>query len=143
VAEGGNASRWLARCTAASTRSGRRPDRSARRIRLSWDGEPVPDEAFFAYPLGGHGLLGAFFTNDRWEGEPAQVELTPLLGFSYHAELSIGPPLSIRWRGFLDVPETGEYRFHLEANEAAFLSVDGQEILTTPAPSRGVEAPLT
>jgi hypothetical protein len=113
------------------------------RIRLSWDGEPVPDEVFFAYPLGGHGLLGAFFTNDRWEGEPAQVELTPLLGFSYHAELNIGPPLSIRWRGYLDVPKTGEYRFHLEANEAAFLSVDGQEILTTPAPNRGIEAPLS
>jgi 4-amino-4-deoxy-L-arabinose transferase-like glycosyltransferase len=111
-------------------------------IRLSWDGEPVPGDALFAYPLGGHGLLGAFFTNDRWEGAPAHVELTPLLGFGYHTELTLVAPLSVRWQGYLDVPGSGEYLIRLNANEEGSLAIDGREILRTPQANTGIEARL-
>jgi 4-amino-4-deoxy-L-arabinose transferase-like glycosyltransferase len=113
------------------------------RVRLSWDDAPVADDAFFADPLGGHGLVGACYANDAWEGEPVNAELTPLVGFEYHAELSIGPPLSIRWQGTLDAPAAGEYRFRLQANEYGSLAIDGREVLTTLEADRPVEAPLT
>jgi len=113
------------------------------RVRLSWNGDPVPAEAFVAFPLGGHGLVGACYANDAWQGEPVFVELSPLVGFNYHAELSIGPPLSIRWRGLLDAPATGEYGFRLNANEYGSLAIDGVEILATAAADRPAEALLT
>lgn len=111
-------------------------------IRLSWDGAPVPADAFFAYPHGGHGLLGSFFTNDRWEGTPTYVELTPLLGFGYHAELPLVAPLSVRWQGFLDVPGSGEYVVRLDANAEGTLAIDGREVLRTPKANTAAEARL-
>ena len=113
------------------------------RVRLSWDDAPVPDDAFFAYPLGGHGLVGACYANDAWEGEPLLVELTPLVGFNYHAELTIGPPMSIRWQGILDAPVTGEYTFRLHANEHGWLAIDGQEVLSSSEVDSPAEKPLT
>jgi hypothetical protein len=111
-------------------------------VRLSWDGAPVPGDAFFAYPHGGRGLLGSFFSNDRWQGPPVHVELTPLLGFGYHAELTLVAPVSVSWRGFLDAPASGEYHFRLDANEEGSLAIDGREILRTPQANTGVEARL-
>jgi hypothetical protein len=113
------------------------------RIRLSWNDTPVPADAYLSFPLGGRGLVGACYANDAWDGEPVSVELTPLVGFEYHAELSIGPPLSIRWQGSLDAPAAGEYTFRLRANEYGSLAIDGQEVLTTPEADRPAEAQLT
>jgi hypothetical protein len=113
------------------------------RIRLSWNDSPVPADAYLSFPLGGRGLVGACYANDAWDGEPVSVELTPLVGFEYHAELSIGPPLSIRWQGSLDAPAAGEYTFRLQANEYGSLAIDGQEVLTTPEADRPAEARLT
>jgi 4-amino-4-deoxy-L-arabinose transferase-like glycosyltransferase len=101
-------------------------------VRLSWDDSPVPAEALFAYPLGGHGLLGSFYTNDNWEGEPALMELTPLIGLRYHAELSIPSPFSVIWQGYLEAPVSGEYRFLLETVDDGWVTIDGQEVVRTP-----------
>lgn len=113
------------------------------RIRLSWNDAPVPADAYLCFPLGGHGLVGTCYANDAWDGEPAAVELTPLVGFEYHAELSIGPPLSFRWQGYLDAPAAGEYTFRLQANEYGSLTIDAQQVLATAEADRPVEAPLT
>jgi len=113
------------------------------RVRLSWNDTPVPADAYLSFPLGGRGLVGACYPNDAWDGEPVSVELTPLVGFEYHAELTIGPPLSIRWQGSLDAPAAGEYTFRLQANEHGSLAIDGQEVLTTPEADRPAEAQLT
>ena len=119
-----------------------RIDRPGRAL-LAWDDDPVPEDSFVAFPLAGHGLVGSCYANDAWQGEPVSVELTPLVGFNYHAELSIGPPLTIRWQGILDAPATGEYDFRLHANELGSLAIDGREVLASPGADQPAEAPWT
>jgi 4-amino-4-deoxy-L-arabinose transferase-like glycosyltransferase len=113
------------------------------RVLLSWDGAPVSAASFFACPFEGNGLLGHVFTNDRWEGEPVHAELAPLIGFNYHAELVLDPPLSFEWRGFLEAPVAGEYGFRLQANELGSLAIDGRELLSSSGVNTIVEGRLS
>ncbi|OGO49448.1 MAG: hypothetical protein A2148_08200 [Chloroflexi bacterium RBG_16_68_14] len=102
------------------------------RVRLSWDGEPVPPDAYFAYRYAGHGLLGSFYTNDNWEGEPELQELDPFVGFRYHAELPFASPFTVSWQGYLEAPVSGDYVLELEAIDSGQLFIDGGEVLPTP-----------
>ncbi len=103
-------------------------------IRLLWgDDSPVPATAFFSYPLAGHGLIGSFYPNESWQGNPVLVQLDPLVGFQYHSELdSVGRPFTVAWTGFLDVPYTDDYAFQLEAHEEGTLIIDNVEVDAKP-----------
>lgn len=108
-------------------------------IGLSWDGEPIPPSAFLTYPLQGHGLLGSFYQNENWEGDPKLVELDPLIGLHVHSELDVvGRPFTAAWAGFLDVPVAGDYAFELDAVEEGSLQIDGQTVPATPGSGKTV-----
>jgi len=109
-------------------------------IRLLWKDAPVPATAYFSYPLAGHGLIGSFYGNERWQGAPALVQLDPFVAFSYHSELDfIGRPFTATWKGFLDVPNTGDYAFQLEARQEGTLLIDGQTVAAEPGLTQSIQ----
>jgi hypothetical protein len=56
--------------------------------------------------------------------------------------LPLSIPFSIRWRGHVEVPSTGTYRFIVQAVDEGSLSIDGKHLVTTPAPNQTADATL-
>jgi len=92
-----------------------------------------------------HGLHAEYWTNTRFEGEPAlvridrQVDLN--LGFfnygSFNASSLKTPPeltnaISVRWTGNITVPATGKYTLSLTHLGTASLYLDGQLLIEDP-----------
>src|SRR5205085_5385487 len=110
------------------------------RLRLSWksgsgnnpqliwqmneaDPEPVPPEALFQITKPARGLLGTYWPNMNWEGEPLFHQVTPFLLLAWPDDQPIVPngELSARYTGTLHVTEPGSYLLRVEAADGARL----------------------
>ncbi len=109
-----------------------------------WEAEPVevvpPDT-----DVPGTGLLGRFWQNREFIGEP----ITELIGPPYRDDRGgsaygpgsglVNPPnpiddqkdYSARWTGRLKFPETGQFRFSIEADDGFRVYINGRELLTS------------
>jgi hypothetical protein len=58
-------------------------------VRLLANGTPLPESAYFVHPEAGNGLLGSFYANDNFSGNPTFRELDPFIGFAYHSEAAV------------------------------------------------------
>jgi len=101
--------------------------------RLIWqvaDAEPVPvpADALFRAPAQRQGLLGTYWANQNWEGEPAFRQVTPFLFLGWPREQPIVPngAFSARYTGLLHVDRPGTYHFQIQADDGARLTLDGQ-----------------
>jgi hypothetical protein len=102
-------------------------------VEMTLNGTVAEPRSFLSYPSSGHGLVGTFYRGENAEGEPALVTLDPFLGIRYHSELdSVARPFTAVWRGFLDVPASGDYRFELDAHDEGELSIDGAVVPAVP-----------
>jgi len=99
---------------------------AAGNVRLSANGTPLSASAYFVPPVAAHGLLGSFYQNADFSGNPAFEELDPFIGFRYHAELPWAGPVSVIWRGKVEAPAAGKYVFDMDATGTAQVSVDGR-----------------
>jgi hypothetical protein len=85
------------------------------------------------------GLQGEYFPNPAWAGPPAHAQVDPEISTP---QLSRGwgysPPdaFSVRWSGFLNISRSGDYTFHLAADDGATLSID-REIAAVGGDGRG------
>ena len=104
-------------------------------VRLSANGTPLPASAYFVPPVAGHGLLGSFYQNASFSGNPVFEELDPFIGFRYHAELPWGGAVSIIWRGKVEAPSAGKYVFDMDAIGTAQVSVDGRMVAGVGTPN--------
>lgn len=116
-------------------------------VALSWQppgqGETlVPTWALYAPPLANHGLLGSYYANDRWEGQPALQRIDPFLDTYFHFT-SLPRPYTVEWIGSLDAPQSGIYRLGLRAVPEAQLTLDGVLLVTTTAPDQYTDAAVT
>jgi hypothetical protein len=111
---------------------------------LSWrppgsaDWQLVDDRLVFSAPDGGNGLLATFYPTQDFQGSPTESIVDPVLAHYYHvspfSRLNLGPPLwSAEWRGTLDVPTTGTYRFEAERLSRAGLWIDEQAVFDDTA----------
>ena len=107
---------------------------AAGNVRLSANGTPLPASAYFVPPVAGHGLLGSFYSNADFSGNPVFEELDPFIGFRYHAELPWGGAVSIIWRGKVEAPSAGKYGFDAEAIGTVQVYVDGRLVAGAGAP---------
>ena len=82
-------------------------------ILLGDNGTPI-ESKYFVLPAGtGEGLLGEYFSNQNLEGQPAFTRNDAKIDFNWDSE----PPqkgfpqehFSVRWTGFLHVPQSGTY----------------------------------
>lgn len=120
-------------------------------------GPPAIPSAFLTHEQDGarmSGLFAEYWANPKFEGEPShtrmdsQIELnqtlfdSPGLGVSspkfMRLPQALGPKISARWNGTLEIPDGGEYVLSLTTLGSARLFVDGQlEIDATRAPAVG------
>jgi PA14 domain/Dolichyl-phosphate-mannose-protein mannosyltransferase len=99
--------------------------------RLSWrtpDGAEavIPPEAFFRVKLPRQGLTGYYYANENWQGEPLCSKVTPFLLLAWPDGDPMASDFSARFSGFLRVTRPGAYRFRVNADDGARLTLDGQ-----------------
>lgn len=75
---------------------------------------PIPSSALFTdESLSEPGLKAEFFDNLKWEGEPKHTRIDQQVDYYWWDKAPYedmdGDNFSIRWTGYLVVPETGEY----------------------------------
>ena len=99
------------------------------------DLRPVPASAL--QPPAGRtekrGLLGQYFDNEEWKGEPSLVRVDPVLDWDWGPG---GPEgwnrvdhFSIRWTGTITAPETGLYQLGTSSDDGSWLWLDGQLLI--------------
>lgn len=100
--------------------------------RMTWrmndqDPEPIPPRALFRITRPSRGLLGTYWSNMNWEGEPLFHQVTPFLQLAWPDEQPIVPngEFSARYTGKLHVTEPGNYLFRVKADDGARLILDG------------------
>jgi 4-amino-4-deoxy-L-arabinose transferase-like glycosyltransferase len=124
------------------------------RVRLSWqfpggglqtstgDAGVVPQWALYSFPVSGHGLLGKYYANPDWQGEPALERVDPVLNVYFHLT-PLPRPYSVEWTGALDVPYGGAYALGLRSVDEARLYLDGQLVVEATTPDEYVESLVT
>jgi hypothetical protein len=95
--------------------------------------QPVDDRALFAAPEGGNGLLATFYAGQDFQSLPSVTQIDPILSRYYHinpfARLALYPTnWSAEWRGSIDIPATGVYRFEADRVGRAGLWIDDRGI---------------
>ncbi len=119
--------------------------RTAGTVQLLWQSDrlparPVPGTELFSAPVKRQGLEGSYISDIPPEGL-AFVRIDPFPGGHMHI-LPLNVPFSIRWRGTVEIPSNGAYRFIVQAVDQGVLSIDGKLIITTPAPNQAADATL-
>lgn len=124
------------------------------RVRLSWqfpggglqtstgDAGVVPQWALYSFPVSGHGLLGKYYANPDWQGEPALERVDPVLNVYFHLT-PLPRPYSVEWTGALDVPYGGVYALGLRSVDEARLYLDGQLMVEATTPDEYAESFVT
>ena len=100
-------------------------------LRLEWvtsdQPEPVviPASAFYNLPGAANGLLGFYYDNPTWSGEPVLVERDLFIA----PNDAVPSPYSVRWRGKVAAPQAGAYTFGTRSDDGSTVSIDGQLVV--------------
>lgn len=118
-------------------------------VRLAWqppDGpaETIPSWALYVPPVQNNGLLGRYFANGDWSGEPAFAQIDPRFNLYFHVP-TLARPYTVEWSGKLAIPEAGTYDFSLQSIDESTLMIDGVQLLAATTRNEGVQGsiPLT
>ena len=117
------------------------------RVQLTWrrptgDEGTVPQWALYRFPVSGHGLLGRYYANPDWQGEPALERIDPVLNVYFHLT-PLPRPYSVEWTGVLDVPYGGVYALGLRSVDEARLYLDRQLVVEATTPDEYAETLVT
>ncbi|HEY3172819.1 MAG TPA: glycosyltransferase family 39 protein [Thermoanaerobaculia bacterium] len=101
---------------------------------------PVESRFLFRGPTGGlygevRPALERALPSRPENSEPAVRRIDPVFGFrEARDDPTFGQkPFVARWSGSIDTARAGEYRFETRSNGASRLTIDGREVLSTPA----------
>ena len=99
-------------------------------LRLAWSGpgfddQTVGGDALYAFRLGDQGLVGYYFPNGEWQGDPAIVRNDLLIT----PNNPLHEPFSILWRGKIAVPSSGLYTFSTRSDDGSFVFIDEQLVV--------------
>jgi sugar lactone lactonase YvrE/4-amino-4-deoxy-L-arabinose transferase-like glycosyltransferase len=120
------------------------------RLDLQWQSPAEPDvwlpldpALLFIAPAGGSGLEATFYPTRDFQGSPGESIIDPILNHYYHLNplrrLNLSPVTwSAEWRGVLDVPASGAYRFDAERLSRAGLWIDEQRVFDDTADGAAV-----
>jgi hypothetical protein len=75
-------------------------------------------------------LNGEYRRSTDWKAPVALVRADPVLNFTFRNDFPLHdfPPLSVHWRGFLQVPKTGLYRFLSLTTDSVSVKLDGRQV---------------
>jgi len=98
------------------------------KIRLLWTTpgggrEVVPRTSLCVPRVPNNGLLGSYYANDNWSGPPSFMQVDPAVSFFFHLN-PLPRPYSIEWKGKIEIPTAGTYRFGTEAIDFSWLYLD-------------------
>jgi 4-amino-4-deoxy-L-arabinose transferase-like glycosyltransferase/streptogramin lyase len=79
-------------------------------------------------PVSNNGLLGRYFPNADWRGEPALTKVDPSLGLYFHITL-LPRPYTVEWSGKINIPTQGNYVFGLESIDDSWLYIDDRLVV--------------
>jgi sugar lactone lactonase YvrE len=96
-------------------------------------GERVVPRYVLTPNLEANGLLGSYYPNADWSGETVLQRIDPLISFRWFHQPAASP-FSVRWEGWIHVPESGRYTFETFSNGEVWLSIDGQLVLRDDQP---------
>ena len=104
------------------------------RIRWSWATQGMPADlvpkSFLHVASVNHGLLGRYYANPDWSGEPAFQQVDPYLCFRWERNIDpLRSPFSMEWEGYLDVDQPGTYTFETLSSNGSWLYLDGQLVV--------------
>jgi 4-amino-4-deoxy-L-arabinose transferase-like glycosyltransferase len=120
-------------------------------LRLRWrppkTGEltVVPADALFHAPISANGLLGRFYPNENWTGQPAFTRIDAQIAYYFHF-LPMSRPYTVEWVGQLDIPESDDeptdrpYILSTESLSASWLYVDGELVMENTVPNQMVSS---
>ena len=77
----------------------------------------------------GPGLLGKYYRNANWHGDPVDVQIDPVISFDWSKSFPLPPPFSVEWTGNLAIVLPGTYTFALVADDGALLEIDGKTVV--------------
>jgi 4-amino-4-deoxy-L-arabinose transferase-like glycosyltransferase len=79
------------------------------------------------------GLLGAYYANPDWAGEPAYYQVDPLMSHVWdHHDDPLPAPFSVEWQGWLRVEHAGDYLFSTRSYDASQIWI-GDELVADKA----------
>ncbi|MDM8530414.1 PA14 domain-containing protein [Anaerolineales bacterium HSG25] len=107
-------------------------------------GEPesiIPQWWLYRSPVSMHGLLGSYYPNDNWVGQPAMQRIDPFLDTYFHFT-PLSRPYSVIWSGSLIAPQNGVYSLGLAAVTEAELFINGQSLIKTTIPNETFESSI-
>ncbi len=114
--------------------------------------QAIEDRLIFSAPDGGNGLRATFYPTPDFQGTPTETIIDPILAHYYHinplSRVNASPATwSAEWRGTIDVPTTGTYRFEADRLSRAGVWIDENVVFDdTPdgaIPNVGGSVPLT
>jgi hypothetical protein len=101
--------------------------------------QAVDPRALFLPPEGGTGLAVTFFPAQSFDGEPKEKSIDPLIAHYFHTNpfarlnLDAHNSWSAEWRGLLQVPAAGTYRFEADRLSRAGVWIDDQLVFDDTA----------
>ncbi|MGQ9502394.1 MAG: PA14 domain-containing protein [Anaerolineae bacterium] len=111
------------------------------RVHLAWKSpgdtslQTVPQQALYKMPVSAHGLLGRYFANPNFSGDPVFERIDPRLDVYFHLT-PLPRPYSVEWSGAIEIPYEGTYTFGVRAVDAAELYLDDQLVVRTQVPDQ-------
>ena len=78
---------------------------------------------------GQQGLLGKYYRNVNWEGEPADTQIDRTIDFDWSKTGPYPAPYSVEWTGNLLIRDGGNYGFALVSDDGSLLEIDGQLVV--------------
>jgi hypothetical protein len=90
---------------------------------------PIIHHAMMGQPSGTRGLLGKYYRNATWHGEPAEVRIDRVIDFDWSKRTPYPAPFSVEWTGTIIVDREGLYMFTIGADDGALLEIDGQLVV--------------
>jgi hypothetical protein len=103
-------------------------------VRLMWEvpGSSalslVPRDALYRAYWPVRGLVGHFYPNDSWSGEPQMARIDRQVAYYFHF-LPLSRPYTVEWTGRLVAPISGPYRLGIKAISSASLYIDDKPLI--------------
>jgi hypothetical protein len=76
-----------------------------------------------------NGLLGKYYRSVNWSGEPADIQVDPVINFDWSKSWPLPAPFSVEWTGNIVIEQPGDHIFSLVADDGALLEIDGTTVV--------------
>ncbi len=100
-------------------------------LRLAWAApedaslQPIPSRFFYTLPGASNGLMGYYYANPDWSGDPILIQRDLFIA----PNDAVASPYSVRWMGKVAAPVEGPYVFGTRSDDGSLVYIDGQLVV--------------